>query len=129
MPFTVFAAGDIAKVCIARRSTRRFARRLARSLYQDLYQGLHMPIATTALSIAGAAAAVVLYVRHRRARSTAMHRRSAARVAAAAPVRDSAVDLFLFEKSFGWECARLLLATSPVAIGLLAVLWFMRSAP
>jgi len=90
-----------------------------------------MPLATTALSIGGAAAAVLLYLRYRRARSATPRQLSEtpSERAVRAPARDSVVDLFLFEKSFGWEFARLLLAALPVAAGLLTVLWFIRSIP
>jgi hypothetical protein len=90
-----------------------------------------MPLMTTTLSIAGATA-VILYVWRRRTRGTSMDQLSDVRggqVVASEPIRASALDLFLFGKSFGWELARLLLASLPVALILLAVLWLMRSAP
>jgi hypothetical protein len=91
-----------------------------------------MPLmTTTTISIAGATA-LILYVWRRRARGASLGSLSDARggqVVASDPIRTSAVDLFLFEKSFGWEFARLLFATLPVALSLLAVLWLMRSAP
>ena len=44
-----------------------------------------------------------------------------------APVNGSIVDRFLFENSFGWEFARILAAFAPVAIGLIALWWLMRT--